>query len=550
MRVALILGLGLVALAGCGKRAERDKSGEVQLPAVVIEQPKPEPAPPPGAPGMKAEDPFAMPAFAKGSDRREKRQPYDDLYPLPQDLAKAARLREERRAAHHKATVEVFKQSEGAKGPGAAEAVKAMEAYARRLARQHLPLAGVEHQEFLDAVRAAVAARCDDPLIRYWQVRFVEHVNPDDWVRVPPAKTAEGFRGVLDRLPKMPYPPAVRAPVAWAAYAFLQQAAAIDPRAVPGEDVDAAEKEFWRIFEELASVNDRISHDALFEVANLVGLDYQARGLGRLAGWQKVDRVMEKAKTAGWLRQAVEGQALIQAAWEARGGGFADTVPQEAWKLFTERLTAAKDRLERSWQAEPTFPLTGVAMVTVAMGLSMNRGEMEVWFRRAMEADPDCLPACRAKAAYLLPQWFGSRKEQFEFGYQCYRTRNWYAHLPLLLDLGSEGGFPLGEDVEAYYGNASVFEDMQALYEGYLAEYPTDRWGRTRFALLLVVAGRPALAAPHFETLGERPWAFVFPSRALYEAYKGRAVQAAKPKVKDPLPVAPPPRVKEEGSPK
>lgn len=61
---------------------------------------------------------------------------------------------------------------------------------------------------------------------------------------------------------------------------------------------------------------------------------------------------------------------------------------------------------------------------------------MEVKFRRAMEADPDCYHACDTKREYLQPKWRGKPNEAYQFVLQCERTKNWYAGLPFMVEYG------------------------------------------------------------------------------------------------------------------
>lgn len=66
----------------------------------------------------------------------------------------------------------MFDRSAGAAAPWADKARSVFEAHAKRASRvKHVPY-GVEHQQFLEAIEAAVAAGCDDPLILYWKVHL------------------------------------------------------------------------------------------------------------------------------------------------------------------------------------------------------------------------------------------------------------------------------------------------------------------------------------------------------------------------------------------
>src|SRR5579883_692387 len=306
-RTALLL-VGLVLAAGCSKRDAANLSSDgsdaqsksesrpvvpnLKGDAVVVLDSQ-------GHPFLINPNVPIMPPLTPAAQRslREKRQPIDDKYPLPQDAAKATKLRNERLAAYRKMTVDVFDQTAAAKAPWADVARKAMEAYCLRVARPQLTICGVEHQNFLDAVKATMETKCDDPLIRYWQVRFAKQDDPDHaWDQVPPAETAEGFRTVVEQLPKNPYPPVIRIHIAWNAYTHLDHIHKNAPNIVQKEEVDAAMKLFWQVYEELAGMPDPISQHEVFVLAERVGFDHELRKESRIAAWQKVDKILEKPK--------------------------------------------------------------------------------------------------------------------------------------------------------------------------------------------------------------------------------------------------------------
>src|SRR5207253_8728587 len=108
-------------------------------------------------------------------------------------------------------------------------------------------------------------------------------------------------------------------------------------------------------------------------------------------------------------------------------------VTAEGWRLFNERLRRAERALTAAWAADPGCAGAAAEMITVCMGLGHDRETMDLWFRRAMEADGDCLAACEKKLACLMPKWGGSVKEMVQFGRQCRDTNNWAAGLPLIL---------------------------------------------------------------------------------------------------------------------
>jgi hypothetical protein len=483
------------------------------------------PAPPPPAPVQQA------PPLDDGV--LLKRQPIDDQYPLPQDPEKAKRLRAARVAEYRKATVDAFNAGGDTKAPWADAARKAMEAYALRSARVHIGLVGVEYQDFLEALKAAIDAGCDDPLIRYWQLRFYESNNPDfGWEkgRFPPKKELELCRDVLKRLPQTPYPLWLRVHLTWNIYIHLYHLEKKQPGLLPRGESEAAEKAFWKEFAEVARAEDRSSREAAYDLGVLVTQHYHDRGTGREAGWKAVAQVFQTAKTADWVRLGVEGSYLVSYAWDARGTDVASKVTPEGWELFGQRLAVARDRLERAWRAEPSFPNLAVRMIDVTKGLALGRDEMEKWFRRAMEADPDCLAACRAKLDWLLPKWYGTQEDVDEFAYQCYRTQNWHAQIALLLDVDRIHYPFVKQPLYVTWGTPVEWRNLKAVYEGYLKEYPEDRYARTRYAVVSVRSGRFDVAREQFKALKDRPWTWMFRSRELYDEYRKIALTGRLPK--------------------
>jgi hypothetical protein len=457
-----------------------------------------------------------------------KRQPIDDKYPLPQNPEKARQLREARVAEYRKAMVDAFLAGGHTKAPWADAATKAMEAYARRCARSQIGYVGVEYQDFLEALKVALDAGCDDPLIRYWQYRFYDLNHSDfGWEpeRYSPEKRAQLCRDVLRRLPETRYPAWLRVHMLLNTWNYM----VFDQKKKPGllieAELESVEKEFWRVFAEVAGAQDRSSQESAYDIGVTL-----CDNSDREAKWKSVDKVFEAAQTARWVRLAVEGHYLVSSAWDARGDGPGSTVTPEGGKLFAQRLVVARDRLESAWREEPSFAKSAVSMIEVTKGLNLGRDEMERWFRRAMEADPDCFAACRCKLEWLMPKWYGTQEQVDEFAYQCYRTKNWHAHIALLLDVDRIMYPIVNQYVIPPSSDPVTWRNNKAVYEGYLKEYPEDRYARSRYAVVCVRSGRPDVAAEQFKALKDRPWTWMFQSRQQYERYREIAMTGRLPK--------------------
>src|SRR5471030_2264031 len=83
----------------------------------------------------------------------------------------------------------------------------------------------------------------------------------------------------------------------------------------------------------------------------------------QFTSWQEWDK--ERDKLARWHAAAPDSlaESLVEAmywrdyAWKARGGGYASTVPKEAWELFGVRMAMASASLQRSAAQAHACPL-------------------------------------------------------------------------------------------------------------------------------------------------------------------------------------------------
>src|SRR5205085_1588049 len=110
----------------------------------------------------------------------------------------------------------------------------------------------------------------------------------------------------------------------------------------------------------------------------------QARyGADRIEVVQKLLPDFEKAFPKSSAPFVLAGNVCTQYAWDARGGGWANTVTPEGWKLFHERLEMASVFLEKGYQLDPADPAAATAMLHVELGQGRGKDVMEKWFQRA-----------------------------------------------------------------------------------------------------------------------------------------------------------------------
>jgi hypothetical protein len=232
---------------------------------------------------------------------------------------------------------------------------------------------------------------------------------------------------------------------------------------------------------------------------------------------------------------AVKGEVMIDQAWAARGNGGASTVTPDRAKLFAERLAQAEDALERAWKLDPTDARAATRMITVKLGQGEaggGRQAMETWFARAMDADPDNLPACSKKLYYLYPRWYGSHDEMVRFGRDCLATQNWRGGIPYVLIDAHDAVAQETDDAKAYYEREDVWADFAAVYEGALLNFPDDDYRRSQYATFAARAGRWDVARAQLERLSDRAVLSVFGGKSTLDYYRKKAARLGK--VSDP----------------
>lgn len=129
----------------------------------------------------------------------------------------------------------------------------------------------------------------------------------------------------------------------------------------------------------------------------------------------------------------MRGDVYVDWAWHARGSGFADTVTEEGWMLFGERLEQARDELNAAiavnldgWEAH-------AKMLVVAKGMGFPRSEADRHLNEAARAYPGNVNAYINMSQYLLRRWHGTSEELLAFADRCLSTGRWEEGIPHLV---------------------------------------------------------------------------------------------------------------------
>jgi hypothetical protein len=178
----------------------------------------------------------------------------------------------------------------------------------------------------------------------------------------------------------------------------------------------------------------------------------------------------------------VQGAFNADYAWDARGNGFANTVTADGWKLFAERLNKADAALEKAWSLDSTNSEAATLMLEVELGQGKGRNRMELWFKRAMDSDPDNYSACFRKMYYLEPKWYGSADEMVKFGRECAAGKNWSAGIPYILiqahnNLAEYGDNSQGWPTRDYFAaHPEAWDEIRQVYAEYRRHRPLSNW--------------------------------------------------------------------------
>ncbi|MFO0936346.1 MAG: hypothetical protein U0798_07540 [Gemmataceae bacterium] len=363
-------------------------------------------------------------------------------------------------------------------------------------------------EERAKAIQAAIEAGCDDLLVRYcsWIEKQKNFTNDP--------QNLKDIQFFPDQFDNRHYPLQLRLEARW--WVCVTRTATIPtpttalPRPPSNQRYDTVMRKnmlpaidpIWPIFVEAAKARTVDLDRALLKLAGKILVYYDNSGRDRKEGFDRIEKALADGHASDWLKKVVEGHFLIEYVWDARGFSSVGKVPQSAWKVIGPRLTQATKVLTDAWEEEPTRPESATMMLEVCKLTGSPRPIMEMWFQRAMQADPANYDACREKVIILHPRWGGSNEEMFQFCYQCARTNNWDARLPIVL-------FHAYTDGQYYdkidYKSPAFLNDMRELFEPRITHSPNDRFAITFYAMLSCRAERYDLADYLFRKLEKRP---------------------------------------------
>jgi hypothetical protein len=315
-------------------------------------------------------------------------------------------------------------------------------------------------------VAAAVQAGCDDPMVNYLYIKYaMSQTNSKE-------AYLNAFMKAARNMDQSIYPPIRK---------FYVDARTLDQIFYTygtNAPQQPAESEIFPLLKNSLNTtleDKNMPAEEAYEAASL----YLSLLKGNNDFYQQAYDKIEKPLFQNWPDAAtswlLKGEAYYQMAWQARGGGYADGVSAESWKPFFQQLATAETATKKAWDRDPTDTRIPTFMIQIDEGLQRDRQEMELWFSRAMQTDPNNYEACEHKLHYLYPQWYGSQDDMITFGRECVATTNWGGNVPLILaDSHREYWLYLNDSEEKsnYWKSPDVWPDIQAAFDRFFELNP------------------------------------------------------------------------------
>jgi hypothetical protein len=329
-------------------------------------------------------------------------------------------------------------------------------------------------------VSVAISNGCDDPMIQYLQARFIfmtqEHNSQEH---------ANRFRSLAEAMSNSP-----RAPIR-KFYAALRAAEGAEVGNVSNLPVVHKWRGEAKCFLVEAAHDKNTPAGEIFDAWDALLQDTA----GNRREFDDVYFSLEPIVFENWPHDSalllLKGYFYIEYAWEARGNGFAQSVAQNGWGLFGERLNVAETALNEAWKLNPHDARIARRMITLELGQGRGRKRMELWFQRAMELDPDYYDACNAKLHYLKPQWYGSKEEMLEFASECLNSTNWGGHVPLIVIDFHEyfsKSYNSKEARKVYFKRPEVWSDIKQAFDKFFRFNPRETSWHHNYALYAYLA--------------------------------------------------------------
>lgn len=188
--------------------------------------------------------------------------------------------------------------------------------------------------------------------------------------------------------------------------------------------------------------------------------------------------------------------------WDARGGGYANSVSDSGWKLLGQRLEKARQILNEAKSLNSKCPEWYVAMQDISQGQDWDLPQRTALLQEAVAFDPSYQYYYRAYAFLLLPKWGGQDGDAAHFAEKAANKIGGDDGDILYFMIASKVVCACEEPEYSYFS-------WPRLQKGFAAtekRYGPDLLNTNNLAMMAVKSGDWVAAAPAFERIGDQ-WA-------------------------------------------
>jgi Domain of unknown function (DUF4034) len=214
-------------------------------------------------------------------------------------------------------------------------------------------------------------------------------------------------------------------------------------------------------------------------------------------------------------------ETYVNFADKARGSGYANTVSDDGWKLYKERVEIAASILAEASRLKEKCPYWYEAMQHVALTQGWEKSQARQLFEQAVAFEPGYYHYYREYGNFLLPKWYGAPGETEAFAKEVSIRVG-----------GQEGKFLYFEIASLLACQCDSSEAALAemswpqIKEGYTALeqlYGLSNLKMNRFAYMAFVAGDKRAAQAAFAMIGNDWDHQIWRSSAKYESTRAWA---------------------------
>lgn len=227
-------------------------------------------------------------------------------------------------------------------------------------------------------------------------------------------------------------------------------------------------------------------------------------------------------------QMVARAEVLVNYAWDARGGGYGNTVTAEGWKLLAERLAQARQVLEEAEKLPVRDPQLYLTMQTVALGESWDHDRYEALFDKAVKAEPTYYHYYFSRTTAELPRWGGGPDSWIDFAEKAARDYDPEEGLAIYTRVFWSHAGAVGGD----FKNPRI--DWKKVRQGFRdieKKYPDSNWNLNNFCRFACLADDRETAHELFGRLGDAVSIPAWGSRTAFEGWRrwSDPVQAPSP---------------------